>query len=407
MNKNKPTSPVDYVLKTLRSEWFYLGLLAFLIIFPHLVGWITGDSPFGARGRPIGQSVFWQSIIIEVFIFAILAMSYNLMFGFTGVISFGHALFFGLGGYAMGIILEFSGLESEMGLLLGFLFAIILSGVVGFLMGLVSLRLKGVYFAIFTLAIAEMAFIYVGRWRFTNAEDGFALRNLPEIFNPTRNRLFFYYFCLIATVATFLFIRRLMNSPTGRVLLAIRENEDRAKAIGFATLRYKLMSITVASMMAAGAGMMLTILNKKVGPEAMSVNFTIEPLIMVIIGGIGTHIGPVIGATGLHLADRILNREFEIGEIVLHVGEYWSFVLGVTFIIVVLIFPQGIVGTYNKWRANRRIRKERRKDSPPRLTRDLCIEFKNFNAKRLRSKDAEFLLYQPLSLCLCDPVLRF
>jgi branched-chain amino acid transport system permease protein len=360
-------NPADFLRITLRSEWLNLIVLAFLIIFPHLVGWITGDSPFGVGGRPRGQSLFWQAIMIEVFVFAILAMSYNLMFGFSGVISFGHALFFGLGGYAMGMVLQYTELGPDLGLLVGVLVGLAIAGVVGFVMGLVSLRLKGVYFAIFTLALAEMAFIYVSRWSVTNAEDGFALSDLPDLFNPTRNRLFFYYFAMLAAIAVYLIIRRLMNSPTGRVLLAIRENEDRAQAIGFNTLTYKLLSITLASMMAAGAGMLLVILNKKVGPEIMSVGFTIDPLLMVIIGGIGTHAGPVLGAAGLHLSERILNREFEIGEITLNIGEYWSMVLGVAFIIVVLVFPQGIVGTFRTWQAKRRgtIKRQRSAEASP------------------------------------------
>jgi ABC-type branched-subunit amino acid transport system permease subunit len=99
--RKQMTGAADYIRITLKSNWFYLAVLIFLILFPHIVGLITGDSPFGVGGRPRGQSVYWQSIFIEVFILAILAMSYNLMFGFSGVISFGHALFFGLGGYTL------------------------------------------------------------------------------------------------------------------------------------------------------------------------------------------------------------------------------------------------------------------------------------------------------------------
>jgi branched-chain amino acid transport system permease protein len=174
------------------------------------------------------------------------------------------------------------------------------------------------------------------------------------LLNPTQNRLGYYYITLIIAVATFWFIRRLMNSPTGRVLLAIRENEQRAVAIGFDTLRYKLISITIASMLAALAGIMLVILNKKVGPELMSLKYTIDPLLMVIIGGLGTFTGPVLGAAGLHLSGRIFNRELMIGSTSINIGEYWSLILGVAFVIVVLVFPYGIVGTWNRWRTRSR-----------------------------------------------------
>ncbi len=339
--------------RALQSNMVYLVVVAFLVIFPHLMGWLTGDSPFGVGGRPRGQSVFWQSVLIEVFIFAILAMSYNLIFGFTGVISFGHALFFGLGGYIVGLTMERSGLGAEAALLVGAVIGIVVCGVLGFLMGLVSLRLRGVYFAIFTLAIAEMVAIYIGRWPVTNAEDGFPLANLPELINPTRNRLTYYYLALVLLVVTFIFIRRLMNSPTGKVLLAIRENENRAQAIGYNTLTYKLLAIALAGMIAAGAGMVHVILNKKVGPEILTVTYTVDPLLMTIIGGVGTFSGPVIGAASLHLSERIFNREFVIGATTINIGESWSLILGIIFIVVVMVFPQGIVGTWSRWRARR------------------------------------------------------
>ena len=360
----KQRSLADTIRLTLQSNWFYLTLLLLLILFPYIVTLITGDSPYGVGGRPRGQSVFWQSVMIEVFVFAILAISYNLMFGFTGVISFGHALFFGLGGYTLGIVLEMGGMSSDVALLIGALGGMLLAGIVGFIMALVTLRLKGVYFAIFTLAISEMAFIWVGRWALTNAEDGIALSNLPELFNTTRNRLFYYYFALTLAVLTFLFVRRLINSPTGRVLLAIRENEDRAQSIGYDTLRYKLLAITVASVMASMAGMIHVVLNKKVGPEIMSVNYTIEPLLMVIIGGIGTFSGPLIGSAGLILSERILNREFIIAGSSINIGSSWSLILGIAFIVVVLIFPQGIVGTVQRWRYGRRQRRVPSQPSP-------------------------------------------
>ncbi len=332
----------------------YLAIVIFLIVFPHLVGWITGDSPFGVGGRPRGQSVFWQSVLIEVFILTILTMSYNLIFGFTGVISFGHALFFGLGGYILGGALELVGLSPEVGLLAGVAVGVIVCGVLGFAMGLVTLRLRGVYFAIFTLAIAEMFFIYFGRLPLTNAEDGFSLNALPDLINPTRNRLTYYYLTLFFVVLTFVFIRRLMHSPTGKVMLAIRENEGRAQTIGFNTLRYKLLAISLSAMMASGAGMLHVILNKKVGPEILGVTYTVDPLLMTIIGGVGTFSGPIVGAAGLHLSERVLNRQFVIGPLTIDVGQNWSLILGLIFVLVVLVFPKGIIGTWTQWRTRRR-----------------------------------------------------
>lgn len=342
------------VTKFLRSSGFYTLALLALIVLPHFMGWVTGDSPFGVGGRPRGESIFWQGIMIEVFILAVLAMSYNLLFGFTGVISFGHALFFGVSGYTLGIFLEKTDLGMELAFGTGIIVGILLAGVLGFIVGLVSLRLKGVYFALFTLAVAEMFFIYATRWSFTSAEDGFPVGDIPDWLNPTRERLTFYYVALALMVLTFVFIRRLIGSPAGSVLLAIRENEQRAKTIGYHTLRFKLFSITVSAMLAASAGILHMLFNKKVGPELLGLAFTVDPLLMTIIGGLGTFAGPVIGAGALHLSDRLLrDTVIMIGSTEIVVGEFWNLLLGVAFIIVVMIFPQGVVGTWQRWRSRR------------------------------------------------------
>jgi branched-chain amino acid transport system permease protein len=328
-------------------------LLVFLIAFPFLVGAITGSSPLGLqRGDHYimrGESVRWQAVLIELFILAILAMSYNLIFGFTGVVSFGHALFFGLGGYILGLALEYSGLSTGVGLIVGVIGGLVLCAVLSLLVGLVSLRLRGVYFAIFTLAIAEMAFIYFSRLQLTNAEDGFAIGDLPSWIDPSQNRLIFYYIVLALFILTFLFIQRVINSPTGAVFKAIRENEERAQAIGYNTLTFKLLSIMLAGMIAGLAGMLYIILNKKVGPEILSVTYTVNPLLMTIIGGAGTFAGPVLGAVGLHLLDTVLrDLTIQLGGTTLKIADVWGFLLGVIFIVVVLIAPQGLIGSFRR-----------------------------------------------------------
>lgn len=338
-----------------RENWLYLIIFILLLAFPYIVGALTNSSPLGElRGERMqmrGASVRWQAVMIEIFILSIMAMSYNLMFGFTGVLSFGHALFFGLGGYSLGLLLEYMQIDTLPALIIGVGIGIVVCGAISFLIGLVSLRLRGVYFAIFTLAVAEMGFIFFSRLALTRAEDGFSLTALPEWIDPTRNRLSFYYIALVLVVCTFLFIRRLINSPTGAVLKAVRENEDRAQSIGYNTLRYKLIAITIAGMMAAVAGMLQVLLNKKVGPELLAVSNTVDPLLMTIIGGIGTFSGPVIGAGGLHLLDTVLREaSFNIGGVTIVIADVWGLMLGVIFIAVVLIFPQGIIGAWHRLR---------------------------------------------------------
>ncbi len=350
------------IWQTLRENWFYLLVAAFLVIMPHLVGWLTGSSPFGVpRGERVimrGESPFWMAVFIEIFALSVLVMSYNLMFGFTGVISFGHALFFGLGGYIVGMMWQFTSIEGNLGFVVGVLLTLALTGVIGLLIGLVTLRLRGVYFAIFTLAIAEMVWIFIGRWTVTSGEDGFSISAMPAWLDPSQNRINLYYLGLALFVFTFLFIRRLVNSPTGTVFQAIRENEERAQTIGYHTLRYKLVAIIIAAMMAGLAGVLHGTLNKKLGPEMFSVGYTVDALLMTIIGGVGTFTGPVVGAAGLHL----LNTQFRdsvlvIGESSINIGDSWLLLQGVIFIVVVLVFPYGIVGTWRRWQARFQVRR--------------------------------------------------
>jgi branched-chain amino acid transport system permease protein len=350
-----------------------LALFAFLLAFPFIVGALTDSSPVGvARGERMimrGESVRWQAVLIEVYILAILAMSYNLLFGFTGVISFGHALFFGSGGYILGLMLQYTTLGTEMAIVAGLLVGVVVCGLLGLVIGLVSLRLRGVYFAIFTLAVAEMFFIFFSRWQVTRAEDGFAVTDLPVWLDPTQSRLTFYYIVLALFALTYVFIRRLVNSPTGAVFKAIRDNEDRAQAIGYNTLRFKLLSIILAGAIAGVAGMLQVLLNKKVGPELLSVAYTVDPLLMTVIGGIGSFAGPVIGAASLHLLDVFVRDSvFTIAGIRIDVVTIWGLLLGSVFILVVLIFPQGIVGTWNRWRAGRSLRRAARPEPHPRAT---------------------------------------
>jgi branched-chain amino acid transport system permease protein len=325
-----------------RSTLFYAAIAIALVLFPFIVGWLTGDSPYGVNGRPVGRSVYWQGMLIETFILAILAISYNLLFGFAGVISFGHALFFGLGSYVLGICTDKIGLNASGGLLVGIVAALVICGGLGVLIGLVSLRLRGVYFAMFTLAVAEMFAIFFSRLAATGAEDGFTI-SLPGWLNPVGNRLAFYYVALALCALTYLFVRRLIGSPFGSVLLAIRENEARAQAIGYNTLMFKLLAIGLAGMLAAVAGMLQVIYNRKVDPGSLSIAYTVDPLLMTIIGGIGTFSGPVIGAAGLHLSDRLLrDAQLKIGEFTVNIGASWTLILGIAFIVVVIVFPQGI-----------------------------------------------------------------
>ncbi len=346
-------------LNYVRENWLYLAVVALLAALPFIIGALTNSSPYGvARGSRMimsGPSVFWMSVLIEIFSLSVLVMSYNLMFGFTGVISFGHALFFGLGGYIIGLLLQRTSLEPNLAFLLGVVAVAGLCALIGLAIGFVSLRLRGVYFAIFTLAVAEMVWIYFGRLPLTNGEDGFALDRLPMWLDPSQNRLNLYYIGLLLFIFTFWLIRRLVRSPMGTVLVAMRENEERARALGYNTLAYKLVAIIVAGMLAGMAGILHSTLAKKIGPEVLGVSYTVDSLLMTIIGGVGTFTGPVLGAAGLELADTLLrDARITIGATTIDIGKSWTLLLGALFIGVVMIFPYGIVGTWQRWRSRLR-----------------------------------------------------
>jgi branched-chain amino acid transport system permease protein len=317
-------------------------LLVFLLllIVPFIIAWQT-ESSVCVRGK----SFFWQSIFIEVFILATLAMSYNLMFGFTGVISFGHAAFFGIGAYGVGLLIYH--LEWPLGI--SVIATLLLSIVLGLFVSVIGIRIRGLYFAIFTLAFAEIFFILSQNrimTEITGAEDGFTF-SVPDWINATHNRLTFYYLALLYLLFTYWFIRRLVNSPTGRIMGALRDNEDRALMLGYNTFWFKTLSIVTAGTLASGAGILRALLNKGASPNVLGLNFTMDPLLMTLIGGAGTYNGPVIGAFFLRLTEQVLrDATLQLGAIEINIGERWALILGGLFILSVLVFPAGIVGTW-------------------------------------------------------------
>jgi len=329
---------------SLKLNGWYWFMLMLLVALPFIIAWQT-ETSVCSRGR----AFFWESILVEVFIFAILAISYNLMFGFTGVVSFGHAAFFGLGAYTVGLTMR----HWEWPWFLAVLGALLIGVVIALIKGFVGLRIKGLYFALFTLAFAEVFFIlFANRIMvdITGAEDGFTF-DVPDWLNFTQNRFFFYYLALLVLVACFVLVFRLMNSPTGRVLRAIRDNEERAQMLGFNTFQFKLLAIVLAGVMAAAAGVLRGLAFKGASPNVLGLDFTITPLLMTIIGGTATFSGPVIGAFSLRLIEELLrNKIVTIGSTEINIGERWSLILGAVFILSVMVFPYGIVGT---WQSSR------------------------------------------------------
>ncbi|MBS3753369.1 MAG: branched-chain amino acid ABC transporter permease [Anaerolineales bacterium] len=341
------TNIEDAPLKKAWPQWWpYLAVLAFLILFPFLAGLTIGDPSAVEPGAgwltavaqrtESGYAKFWQGMLIQIFIWGIFALSYDLLLGFTGILSFGHAMFFGTGAYAVAILID-----KHVSWPLGWALAavILISLMQSIIFGVLSLRVKGVYLAMVTLAFAEMFFILseAGDFRkYTGADDGLHGFPVPDYLSAADHRTRFYYLALIFFVIVFLAARRLVNSPPGRVMIATRDNEHRATTIGFDTFRYKLIAFVAAGVFAGLAGALSALYNVSITPALLSTDRTIDVLAMTIIGGVGTLVGPITGAVIVQLLGYWLERWF---------GSSWTLIYGIIFMLIVVFLPYGIIGT--------------------------------------------------------------
>jgi branched-chain amino acid transport system permease protein len=281
-----------------------------------------------------------RELVTEIYIFAIFAMSLDLILGFTGLMSLGHAAFFGLGAYAVAILGAHYGVNAWIGVAAGVLLAGLGAAVIGFF----CVRTSGVPFLMLTLAFAQLVFSAALRWRdLTGGTDGLAVFEKPSFFGlDLDNSLIVYFMVLLFFLLSYWGLRRLVSSPLGHVLVGIRENEMRMMAIGYPTRAYKLLSFVIAGSLAGFAGGIYIIFNSFISPDQIYWTASGDILIMVMLGGAGTLIGPVIG-TGLFLLMK---------NVVSSYSQHWLLIIGVIFICFVLFFPSGIWGTLRqvRWR---------------------------------------------------------
>lgn len=340
--KRLPTP--SHLWPVLRNQWPGLAVLAGLVLFPVAYGLIAGG------GAGSGPARYWQGQLIAVFILAVYAMSYDLLMGYTGILSFGHAAFFGGGAYTISLWLAHAmpriagkspGGAAEVGLfLLGVVLVVVVSALLGLLFSTVSIRVKGVYFAMITLAIAEAIFILSKATDFvqwTGADEGLHGIPVPAWLNPTQFRTRFYFIALAFMALMYLALHRIVNSPTGRVLVAIRENESRARMIGYNPAVYRTIAFVISAVVAGLAGAFFSLWNLSATPSMTSVVTTINALIMTILGGIGTLIGPMLGAGLMQAFSQFFYQWF---------GARWPLVFGIVFILLVMFLPYGIVGAW-------------------------------------------------------------
>ncbi len=306
------------------------------------------------------------SVAAKTLIFILLVASFDLLLGYTGIVSFAHTMFFGIGAYGVAVASTRLG-EGVPAVVAGTAAALLLSLLLSLLIGLFSLRVKAIFYAMITLAVASAFQTLASQLsEITGGEDGLTFRNpayLSPSFEPFENpvlglaldgKVFTYYLLFVAVVLLFLALLRIVNSPFGRVLQAIRENDFRAEAIGYSTVAYRTWSNVLSAAFATLAGVLLALWLRYVGPDTtLSFEIMLDILLIVVIGGMGTMYGAVVGAALFVLAQNYLQDLLALGATALQgvpvleqivSPDRWLLWLGVLFVLSVYHFPSGIVG---------------------------------------------------------------
>lgn len=343
-------------------------LIVYGIVF--VIGLCLALAPF------LFQDVRSSQVAARICIFIVLAASYDLLIGYTGIVSFAHTMFFGMGAYGAAIALKKMGAGWDavfVGGGVGIIAAIVLATFIGVL----SLRVKAIFFAMVTLAAASVMLVLASQFSdFTGGEDGIVY-SAPNLFKPAtklltddngkvlkiagvsmNGKIAAYYFVFLTSLVMFWALLRIVKSPLGTVLQAIRENELRAEAVGYQVVAYRTSVFVIAAVIAAIAGVVWAVWLKYTGPDTtLSFAIMIDILLMVVIGGMGTMIGAVIGVTLMSLAQFYLKDLMEVAAeattsvpVLPHLldPDRWLLWLGILFILLVYFFPAGIAGTLMK-----------------------------------------------------------
>lgn len=302
------------MLKKHKSTVLYATIILALIVFPF----------FSSR--------FGVSIITEVLILGIFALSLNILVGYTGLVSLGHAAFFGTGAYVAGII----GKNVSNNLIITLIGAIIAATILAVIIGFFSTRLSGFYFLMVTLAFSQMVYAVAHQWSsVTGGSNGFTGIPKPDLFGITFNQhVSLYFLILVIFIIVYLGLHRFIHSPLGNIFIGIRENETRMRATGYNTIFYKNLSFVIAGGLGGLAGALYSYFNGFVAPSDVYWTVSGQVLIMVLIGGAGTLIGPVLGAAFIVILETIVSSYIDM----------WMLIIGVIFIFFVIFAPKGIVG---------------------------------------------------------------
>jgi len=293
-----------------RQAWWLILVAALAALAPHVI------------------SEFYLMILGEALIMSIFALAFNLLFGYMGQLSFGQAAFYGLGGYTVAMLLT----RLQFNFWLGLVAGVVVAGIVGLLVGYFCVKLRGIYFAILTLAFGQLLFVIIYKWHdFTGGDDG-----IQGVFPPEALRapIVYYYFILIVFAASVYLLWRVVNSPFGYVLKAMRENPERTEFLGINIARYQLMAFVLAAALSGLAGALWAPFYRSVAPFYLMWVKSGEPVMATILGGSTTFFGPVVGTflmTFLH-------------AYVLGFTYFWPVIMGSFILVVIFLLPGGILG---------------------------------------------------------------
>ena len=304
---------------------------------------------------PLVLPEFWRRFLTEILIWGLLAMSSDLLIGYTGMVSFGHSAFFGLGMYGAAAALL---MVRPPNLWLAILYGLAASAVVGLFVAYFSTRLRDIYFAITTLIFSQIFYVIIFTWtEVTGGENGLSFTRpqfgIPGVWTTPFTSTTLHWFVLAFVTASYLILRRITQSPFGMVLQSIRENEARTRAIGYPVQRYKIVAVMLSGLFAGLAGVLYAIQNRFAAPDFVYFVISGEVVIFNVMGGIGTLLGPIVGA-GFFLGLREgfsrlfpwLATTFDMP----HIAEFpYLIPVGVIFILMIIFLPQGLLGFAKRW----------------------------------------------------------
>ena len=286
---------------------------------------------------PLLLPEFWRRFVTEILIWGLLAMSLDLLVGYTGMVSFGHSAFFGLGMYGAAAALLS---VRPPNLWLAILYGLVAAAVIAMFVAYFSTRLRDIYFAITTLVFSQIFYVVIFTWtELTGGENGLSFRapplSIPGVVSMPFTPITLHWFVLTVVTLSYLLLRRITQSPFGMVLQSVRENEPRTRAIGYPVERYKILAVMLSGLFAGLAGVLYAVQNRFAAPDFVFFVVSGEVVIFNVMGGMGTLVGPVVGAAFFFLLRELFSRYFT---------QYYLIPVGIIFTLMVIFVPQGLLG---------------------------------------------------------------